>query len=237
MESTRPGIIVAMSSGVFAAERPAQVLKEYLLALTDTPRPKVCYLPTASGDPAEAIVAFYSAFSAERCFPSHLGLFNRTVKDLRPFILSQDLIVVGGGNTANMLAIWRTQGLAGPLREAWQRGIVLCGWSAGGLCWFDSGSTDSFGRDLSPLDGCLGFLPGSFCPHYDTEERRRPTYHRFIAEGLLPSGWALDNDTALQFEGTTPRRIVASRLNAMVYRVEKVGDEARETPIEPELLA
>jgi peptidase E len=134
-----------------------------------------------------------------------------------------------------MLAVWRLHGLDSILREAWQQGTILCGWSAGALCWFEGGSTDSFGRDLSVIDNCLGFLPGSYCPHYDSEECRRPTYHRFIAEGL-PGGWASDDGAALPFEGRELRRVIGSREGARAYRVEKAGSRVQETPIDPERL-
>lgn len=248
--------IVALSSGILGEESQAVLLKDYIFSLTDSPRPKVCFIPTATGDSADSIVSFYSAFPADRYLPVHLSLFNRTIKDLRLYVLAQEVIVVAGGNTANLLAIWRTHGLDSILCEAWQGGTILCGWSAGGLCWFEGGSTDSFGRDLSPIDNCLGFLPGSFCPHYDSEERRRDTYHQFVAEGL-PGGWALDNGTALHFggnpnrpgmpngeepgyrgrlDGPQLRGIVSAKPGAMIYRVEKVDGEVRETTVEPELL-
>lgn len=210
-------------------------LNQYILGLIDVKRPRICYIPTASHDSAESIVAFYETYPASDFEPSHLTLFNRTVKDLRSFILRQHALCVAGGNTANLLAIWRLHGLDSILREGWEQGIVLYGASAGGLCWFQGGSTDSFGRDLSPIDNCLGFLPGSFCPHYDSEERRRPTYHRFIEEGLM-DGWALDNGVALHYQGKELRRIVAGREGPRAYRVEKVNGEVRETAFEPELL-
>jgi peptidase E len=227
--------IVALSSGTLTGEPQSKRLNDYILSLTSTSRPKVCFIPTATGDSSDYVVDFYASFPARRCEPSHLLLFNRTIQDLRSFILSQDVLCVAGGNTANMLAIWRTHGLDSILREAWQQGTVLCGWSAGALCWFEGGSTDSFGRDLSAIANCLGFLPGSYCPHYDSEERRRGTYHQFIAEGL-GGGWASEDGAALHFEGTQLRRVVSSREGARVYRVEKVDSEVEETPIDPEPL-
>lgn len=226
--------IVAMSSGMLSGTAPAALLNDYILSLTNPERPRVCFIPTASHDSAEAVVTFYETFPADRFMPSHLTLFNRVIEDLRSFLLSQDIICVAGGNTANMLAIWRLHGVDAVLREAWQQGTVLCGWSAGALCWFDAGSTDSFGRGLAPMDDCLGFLPGSFCPHYDSEELRRPTYHRFIAEGLLPAGWACDDGTALHYEGTNLRRIVSARPGARVYRVEMIDGDVRETSVDTE---
>jgi dipeptidase E len=227
--------IVAMSSGTLTGELQGTLLNDFILGLARTSRPKVCFIPTATGDSADYVVAFYNSFRSGKCEPSHLMLFNRTIKDLRSFILDQDVICVAGGNTANMLAVWRTHGLDSILHQAWLNGIILCGWSAGALCWFESGSTDSFGHDLSAIDNCLGFLPGSFCPHYDSEDRRRSTYHRFIDEGLA-GGWACEDGTALHFEGTELRRVVSSREGAKVYRVEKVDGEVRESRIDSEPL-
>jgi peptidase E len=227
--------IVALSSGVLNQEGSAPLLNQYILGLIRSERPRICYVPTASHDSPESIVAFYEAYPASHFQPSHLTLFNRTVKDLRSFILAQDAVCVAGGNTANLLAIWRLHGLDSIMREAWEQGIVLYGASAGALCWFESGSTDSFGRDLSAIDNCLGFLPGSFCPHYDSEVRRRPTYHRFIAEGLA-DGWALEDGTALHYKGQELQRIITGRVGAKAYRVEKVDGEVRETAVEPEPL-
>src|SRR5579872_158752 len=137
--------IIAMSSGVLKETPEGALLKDYILSLVDQPRPRVALVPTALGDPAETIVSFYSAFPADRYEPSHLALFSRTIEDLRSYVLQQHIIYVQGGNTANLLAVWRTHGLDEIFREAWEAGVVLCGPSAGGLCWFESGITDSFG--------------------------------------------------------------------------------------------
>jgi len=221
-----------MSSSTLSDAPHASLLNDYLFGLVDAPHPKICYLPTAVGDSAESIVTFYGAFPSSRCEPSHLTLFNRTVDDLRSYLLQQDMIYVNGGNTANMLAVWRLHGLDAILREAWQRGTLLCGFSAGGLCWFESGITDSFGPTLISMQNCLGFLPGSFCPHYDSEQSRRPTYQRTIAAGLAP-GWAIDDRTALHFEGTELHAKVSAAPNAHVYRVEKIHGQLQETAITP----
>jgi len=227
--------IVALSSGVLKQEPPAALLNQYILGLTGASRPRICYIPTASHDSPESIVTFYETYPASRYEPSHLTLFTRTVKDMRSFILHQDAVCVAGGNTANLLAIWRLHGLDSIMRDAWEQGIVLYGASAGALCWFQGGSTDSFGPDLSAIDNCLGFLPGSFCPHYDSEERRRPTYHQFIA-GSLVDGWALEDGVALHYEGRDLRRIVTGRPGPKAYRVENMNGDVRETMVEPELL-
>jgi dipeptidase E len=156
-------------------------------------------IPTAGGDDAASVRLYYDLF-ADRSRPTWLPLFNRAGPAPRDLLLAQDLIYVGGGNTANMLAIWRVHGVDAVLREAWERGIVLAGWSAGALCWFEGGVTDSFDPHLGPLDDGLAFLPGTFCPHYDAEERRRPVYRGLVGAGRLAAGWAADDGAATETE-------------------------------------
>ncbi|HEX5147942.1 MAG TPA: peptidase E [Candidatus Limnocylindrales bacterium] len=214
--------IVAMG-GNDLAEPYNPLLDDHVLHLARTQRrrerPRVCFVPTASGDSEGYVANFYTAF-ARRSEASHLGLFGRTIDDLDRFALDQDVIYVGGGNTANMLAIWRVHGLDRVLARAWEAGVVLAGTSAGSNCWFEASTTDSFGRLAALADG-LGFLPGSHSPHYDSEPLRRPTYCRLIAQGALPAGYAVDDGAALVFEGTELVEAVASRPGARAYRVER----------------
>jgi peptidase E len=200
----------------------------YVLGLVPRRRPRVCFLPTASGDAPDYIVEFYEAFSSELCEPSHLALFGRPgqMETPRARLLSQDLIFVGGGNTANMLAVWRQHGIDAVLRGAWESGIVLCGASAGSLCWFQGGVTDSFGVTLQPLADGLGFLAGSHCPHFDGEPERRPTYLRCVREGLLPAGLAVDDGVAAHFVGTRLAEVVTTRMGAGAYEVVPAGGDA-----------
>src|SRR5436189_302774 len=163
-------------------------LHGYVLALTGAERPRVLYVPTAVGDSDEGVAMFYDRF-ALRCEASVLRTFPWPPADLRDTIVSQDAVLVSGGNTANMLAIWRVHGIDALLREAWERGVVLFGASAGMICWFEAGVTDSFGPQLEGLRDGLGFLAGSACPHYDGEERRRPRYRELIENGF-PEGIA-----------------------------------------------
>jgi peptidase E len=229
--------IVAIGGGSCGLEPENRALDEYLLGLTGKQRPRVCNVPTAGGDASESLVRFYSVYTSDRCVPSHLALFHRTIRDVRPFLLSQDMIFVGGGNTAAMLAVWRQHGVDAILREAWEQGILLCGVSAGANCWFEGCSTDSFGLDLDPLNDGLGFVPGSFCPHYDGEERRRPTLRDFIMQGRLPEGWAADNHAALRFEGTELVEAVASKSAAKGYRVSKgAGGSFEEQALETRMV-
>lgn len=220
--------IVAMGGGGFSMEPENPVLDDFTLTLTGKPRPKICFVPTASGDSEGYTEKFYAAFPDDRAEASHLSLFKRTEPDLRAFVMVQDVVYVGGGSTVNLLAVWRAHGLDSVLREAWESGVVLCGVSAGALCWFEGGSTDSFGK-LAPLRDGLGFLPGSLCPHYDGEEERRPAFPQFIASGL-PDGYGVDDSAALHFEGTQLVEAVSSVPNARAYRVERQGDAVVETP-------
>ena len=223
MSLDRP-TIVAIGGGGCGLEPENFALDEYLRGLTGKERPKVCFIPTASGDNDAYIARFFGAYTPDRWTPTYLPLFHRTARDLRALLLQQDVIYAGGGNTAAMLAIWRQHGVDAILREAWQAGILLCGVSAGGNCWFEACSTDSFGLDLDPLNDGLGFLPGSFCPHYDGEVRRRPTLSEFVTHHRLPAGWAVDNHAALRFEGTELIEAVASKPSAKGYRVSKTAD-------------
>ena len=227
--------ILALGGGGFSTDGDNPLLDEYVLSLARSPRPKVCFVGTASGDSEVYRLRFYEAFARHHCTPAHLPLFARTLHDLRPFLLDQDVIYVGGGNTANLLAVWRLHGLDSILREALTQGTVLCGVSAGSLCWFECGVTDSFGP-LAPLHDGLRFLPGSNCPHYDGEPERRPIYHRLIADGTLPAGYAAEDGSALHFIGDQLAKIVTSRPTAAAYRVERKDDKAIETRLAVEYL-
>ena len=221
--------IVAIGGAGFD-EEAGRPLRDYILELTGEARPRICFVPTASGDAAESLVAFYSAFPARRCEPTHLSLFRRDVGDLRAFLLDHDAIYVGGGNTANLLAVWRVHGLDAIFREAWEAGVVLSGSSAGANCWFEACVTDSFGPELAPLHDGLGFLRGSMCPHYDTEETRRPTFRRLVAEGFA-AGFAADDAVALHFAGTTLVAAVSARPGGRAFRVELVDGDVAETAL------
>ena len=219
--------IVALGGGGFSEEPDTPLLDDFILRLTGKPRPKICFVPTASGDADSYVVRFYRAF-AQRAELTHLALFNRTVDDLRAFLLPQDVIYVGGGNTANLLAVWRAHAVDHVLREASQAGTILCGISAGALCWFEAGVTDSFGPKLAALHNGLGFLPGSFCPHYESDAGRRPTYLQLVADGM-PGGFAASDGAALHFQGTQLMQVVTSRPQAGAYRVEYRDGAALET--------
>jgi peptidase E len=192
--------------------------------------PSILFVPTAASDQQSQILSFYASF-ARRAEPSHLVFNPWPPAELRHLVLAQDVIYVSGGNTANALAIWRVHGFDAILREAWERGAVLCGWSTGMICWFEASVTDSFGPALTGMWDGLGFLPGSACPHYDGEERRRPVYTSLVRDGF-PPGIACDDAAAALYEGTELVEIVARKPGARAYRVGPGGEE----PLEPRLL-
>lgn len=227
--------IIAMGGGGFSMEPDNLALDRYVLAQTDKSRPAVCFVPTASGDSTDYISRFYAAFVTLDCQPSHLALFSPPTADLASFVLEKDVIYVGGGNTKNLLALWREWGLDKIFRQALAQGIILAGISAGAICWFEQGTTDSVPGGLTPLD-CLGYLPGSCSPHYDGEPERRPTYHRMLAQGQVQPGYALDDGAAAHFIDGQLHQIVISRSDASAYYVEKVGDQVVEKPLEVKYL-
>jgi peptidase E len=219
------GHLVAMGGGGFLMEPENPLLDDFVLSLSRRQPARVCLLPTASGDHAHQLIHFYRAFSG-RALTSDCTLFTSAAIPRRPsrsddiaaHLLDQDVIYVGGGNTANALALWRAHGVDRALAAAWREGVVLCGVSAGMICWFEASCTDSFGGVAALRDG-LGFLPGSACPHYDGEPSRRPTYQQLVAAGM-PGGYAADDGAALHFRGTTLVVAVSSREGAGAYRVE-----------------
>ncbi len=213
--------IVGLGGGGDTEEQTLR-LYEYVLALTGKSKPKVLYVPTAVMESPDGVVGFYELFRG-RAERNHLLTFPWPPADLRDLILSQDAVCVSGGNTANMLAIWKVHGIDALLREAWENGIVLWGASAGMICWFEAGVTDSFGPKLAGLD-CLGLLPGSACPHYDGEEQRRPRYRELIGAGL-PEGIAADDGVGLHYAGTELVEIVTCRPGAAAYRVTREAEE------------
>ena len=198
-------------------------LVRYVLGLARRRRPRVLFLGTASGDGAGYLLTFYQAFAGIDCEPSHLALFDRTVDDIDAFVRSQDVVIVGGGNTANMLAIWRLHGVESALRNAYAEGTVLSGWSAGCLCWFEGGVTDSFTPELGALRDGLGILSGSACPHYDTQEARRTVYAREIAAGL-PSGIALEDGVAARYDDERLVEVVSARPEGRAFHVDATGE-------------
>jgi dipeptidase E len=229
--------VFAMGGGGFTMEPVGGALDEFVLALSPRPVPRICFLPTASGDPGEQIQRFHAAFADRPCEPTHLSLFRLGTHpvDLREHLLAQDVVYVGGGSMRNMLAIWRAHGLDEILRECWAQGTVLAGLSAGAMCWFEGGITKSSGRP-APVTG-LGLLPGSLSVHLDGEPERRPAYLEAVASGALPPGWAADDGVGLLFVDGELTRVVASRAGRRCIRVERDGDRAQVTEVPVEALA
>lgn len=226
--------IVALGGGSLS-ERDA-ALVDFVLALAPSRRPRVCFIGTATGDAEAPIVRFYEAFTRRNCAPRHLALFGAPdPRVVRSTLSNQDVIYVGGGNTANMLAVWRLHGVDQLLREAWEKGTVLAGMSAGANCWFEGSTTDSFGP-IRPLDDGLALLPGTFCPHYDAEAERRATYLRLVADGF-PPGFAAEDGVAIHFRGSHVAEVVSSRRENRAFRVELRGGDVHEAPLSTRWIA
>ncbi|MBY0265771.1 MAG: peptidase E [Burkholderiales bacterium] len=227
--------IIAIGGAALPMDLDNLLLMDYFLKQTGKRKPKICFLGTAHGDADAGRLRFYAGASQFSCKPTHLPLFARTPRDLESFVLEQDAIFVGGGNTRSMLAVWRDWGLDVHLRSAWERGIVLGGWSAGSICWFDEGITDSIAGPLTVLP-CLGFIKGSNCPHYDSEALRRPTYRRLVAGGRIADGYAADDGVALHFIDGKLSRTVSNRRGARGWRLQRKGRSAIERVLPTRIL-
>jgi dipeptidase E len=236
-----------MGGGGFSMEAGNALLDEHALTLTGVPFPRVCFLPTASGDADHYIVRFYRAFAAGRCNPSHVSLFRRDggASDLAGHLLEQDLVYVGGGSVISLLGTWGAHGIDAMLRAAWEAGVVMAGLSAGSLCWFDHGMT-AFHGESQRVKG-MGFLPFSNAVHYESEPERRAAFLAAIADGM-PAGYGTGDGAALHFVGTELARVVTSRPHARAYHVAPDGPDVTETelatqflgapaPVEPALAA
>ncbi|MGW1727864.1 Type 1 glutamine amidotransferase-like domain-containing protein [Streptomyces sp. NPDC002306] len=215
---------LALLGGGFSTDDDG-LLDDWVLGQARTPRPKVCFVPTASGDASAYVERFLAAFRSRECEAGVLPLFRRELDDdaLRTFLLSRDVVYVGGGNTANLLAAWRVHEVDRLLREAYDRGTLLCGISAGANCWAEGSHTDSFGP-LTFLPDGLGLLPGSVCPHYDTEPGRRSSYRAAVATSTLAAGWALEDGVGALFTDGLLTEAVSRTPRARLYRVEPDGE-------------
>jgi peptidase E len=201
--------------------------------------PRVCVVATALGDAGDALISMYNAFGKAGWRVSHLALFPEpNVGDITEHLLAQDVIWVAGGSVANLLALWKLHEVGPAMHAAWQAGVVLMGVSAGSVCWFAGGTTDSFGLPLRPVTNGLGFLPYSNSPHHDAEAQRRPTIHRLIGDGTLPDGYATDNGTALIFEGTALVECLTELDTAKTWRMVRQPDgSVEETALPTRLMA
>jgi dipeptidase E len=229
-----PGHIVALGGGGFSMEPDNLSLDRYILSLwRGSGEPRICFIPPEHSD--DYLHRFYAAFEKLPCRPTHLSLTNSETTDPIAVVSENDIFYVGGGNTRKMLAAWRQHGLDQALKQAWQAGKILCGISAGAICWFEQAISDSVVEgELHPLK-CLGFLSGTACPHFD-ESGRRETFHRCLAAGEASAGYGIDNFAALHFEGTELVNVVISRPGAGAYRVELVKGQVTETAIRSEAI-
>ncbi len=230
--------IVAIGGGGFLMERGASVLDKFFVRSTGARRPRVCFVSTGAGDPEEMLAKYYKAFSKLNCRPSHLAFFRKPRLGAIPLhqierrLLAQDAIYVGGGNTRSMLAVWREWGLDRILKKAWNSSVLLGGMSAGAICWFEYGATDSvLGPGRSSALSCLGFLPGSCSPHFDGEPHRRSDFRRLISSGDLPPGIGIDDGVAVLYRNRTVAEVVSSRTGATAYRVARASETVVVAPL------
>lgn len=226
--------IICIGGGGFSTKENL-LMETYILRQSGRKKPRVCFVPTASGDAEWYRRMFISAFKKLDCIPSILSLFKPPVGSLEKYVLANDILYVGGGNTRNLLALWKLWGLDQIMKKAYQKGIVLCGPSAGSICWFEEGVTDSWTSPLKPLK-CLGFLKGSNCPHYDSEKNRRPSYQRMIAQKKIKPGYAADDGVAIHYIDGKIARFISSRPQARAYEVRLEKGKVVEKIIIPDYL-
>jgi peptidase E len=219
-------------TGVWGVLRPGGIMRR-ALELSGAERPRVCLVMTASGDASLYLTSLYSALADSGCDVDHLALFPQPNRRPADALGAADVMWVGGGSVANLLALWRLHGVDEAMADAWQRGAILAGVSAGSICWHAGGPTDSFGIELRNVDNGLGFLPYGNGVHYDSEKQRRPLLQRLVGEGTLPLSYATDDGIGILYEGTDPVEVVAdlepSEDGPAAYRVERVGGEVVET--------
>jgi dipeptidase E len=227
--------VIAIGGGGFSMEPENQLLDRYVIQQARTARPSVCFLPHATDDAVRYTYRFFKAFTQFDVKPTHISLFSPETADLESFLMEQDVIYVGGGNTKSLVALWQAWNMDKILRQAYDYGIVLAGISAGANCWFEQCSTDSIPGKYSVLAG-LGIISGSFCPHYDGEAERRPSLHQLLREDQIMNGYAADDGTAAHFINGELFRAVSSRSESQLYRVGKVAGQVIEEAIETHYL-
>lgn len=216
--------MVAIGGGMLMPRDATPLQIQQAIELSGKRQPRLCVLNQAVGDDPATYLRFYDRLADTPARVGHLSLFPMpNVSDPEDFLLSQDIIFVGGGSVANMVAVWRVHGIDAIMRKAWQAGIILAGSSAGGICWFEGGTTDSFGIKLRPFTDGLGMLAGSFCPHYNSEPERRPLYQQLVAQGALPGGLACDDGAGAHFVDDGLAEVVADRPDAGAYHVDPDG--------------
>ena len=220
--------IIAIGGGGFGRNPGEGIIENYILNQSNTKNPNICFIPTATGDNEAYKNNYYSTFTKLNCNPVHLDFFKRT-PNLENLINDQDVIFVGGGNTKSMLAVWKDWGLDLILHEAYRNGVVMSGVSAGAICWFEQGITDSWSEDLKVMD-CLGFVKGTCCPHYDEEPQRKPSLNKFITEKALKSCYAVDGGCALHIEDEEEFKSVVFSKNKNSFLVEMKDNKVTEKP-------
>ena len=220
--------VIAIGGGGFGRTQESNLIEQYILDQTSKTKPKICFIPTATGDLDSYIVNFYSVFTKLKCEPSHISFFKRTI-DLQAHIQKQDAIFVGGGNTKSMLAVWRDWGLDLILKDAYDRGVVMSGVSAGAICWFEGGLTDSWASDLKMME-CMNFIPGNCAPHYDEEPERRPATKRFLENKSIDFMYGIEGGAALHFIDEIPNSTIQFKKNKNAYKVTLDGDNILESP-------
>jgi dipeptidase E len=222
---------VTIGGGSFGFTSKVTAIDEYILKLANKKYPKIAFIGTASGDAPNYIQIFYRAFVQKDCLCSHYDIFNSNHVDIESFLLEQDIIYVGGGNTFNMITLWKARGVDQILKKTWDKGIILCGISAGSICWFESGNTDSFGG-LDKVEG-LGFLPYSNSPHYNSESGRRDNFQSLIKNGEIVDGYGVDDHVALHFVDTQLYSTICESDNAFAYRTYLHNNNLIEDKIQP----
>ena len=220
--------IIAIGGGGFGRNTSSYLIENYILNLSEKDYPKICFLPTATGDDDTYIVRFYSVFTNLNCLPSHIEFFKRTT-DIKDNLLNQDIVFVGGGNTKSMLAIWRDWGLDTILKEAYEKGIIMSGVSAGAICWFTNGITDSWENELNIIP-CLDFIKGTCCPHYDEEESRIPYVNKLLKENKVSNCISIEGGTAIHFIDGKPFKNVSFKKNKNTYEVYYKNNEIIHKP-------
>ena len=222
--------VIAIGGGGFGRTQESNLIEQYILDQTSKTKPKICFIPTATGDLDSYIVNFYSVFTKLKCEPSHISFFKRTM-DLQSHIQKQDAIFVGGGNTKSMLAVWRDWGLDLILKDAYDRGVVMSGVSAGAICWFEGGLTDSWASDLKMME-CMNFIPGNCAPHYDEEPERRPATKKFLENKSIDFMYGIEGGAALHFIDEMPNSTIRFKKNKNAYKVTFDGKKINEIPYE-----
>ena len=222
--------IVAIGGGGFGRNKSSYLIEQYILNLSGKDCPKICFIPTASGDDDSYIVRFYSIFTNLNCIPTHIEFFNRT-PNIRNHIMKQDVVFVGGGNTKSMLAVWNDWGMSELLKDAYNNGVIMSGVSAGAICWFTSGITDSWDNELRILP-CLDFIRGTCCPHYDEEPSRIPYVKKIIHERKLTNCISIEGGSAIHLIDGKPFKNVSFKNSKNSYNVYLVNNDIVESPFE-----